>query len=52
MLDDVIFVTDSININLYFLRTLREFCLTIQLSSLDDNEKDIQIAKEDRKSVV
>ncbi len=46
MLDDVIFVTDSININLYFLRTLREFCLTIQLSSLDDNEKDIQIAKD------
>lgn len=46
MLDDVIFVTDSININLYFLRTLREFCLTIQLSSLDDSEEDIQMAKD------
>ena len=33
MLDDITFVSDSINVNLFFLRTIREFCLTIQLST-------------------
>ena len=32
MLNDVDYVQESIAINLYYLRTLREFCLNIQTS--------------------
>lgn len=39
MLDDISFVGQSVNINLYFLRTLREFCATIQLASLEGNSE-------------
>lgn len=39
MLDDISFVGQSVNINLYFLRTLREFCATIQLASLESNSE-------------
>ncbi len=38
MLNDISFVADSIKTNLFFLRTLREYCLSIQLSFYVNNK--------------
>lgn len=45
MLDDISFVGQSVNINLYFLRTLREFCATIELASLESNSENSKVAE-------
>jgi len=46
MLSDASFVLQSLNSNLYFLRTLREFCTNLQLSFLSNNEEYIDTARD------
>lgn len=46
MLDNESFIVQSINSNLYYLRTIREFCISLQLAFLDNNKKFISKAKE------
>lgn len=38
MLNDEEFYSESLNTNLYYLRTLRDFCINIKLSFYEDNE--------------
>ena len=46
MLSDSSFVSQSLNSNLYFLRTIREFSTNIQLSFLSNNNEYIETAKD------
>lgn len=45
MLSDSTFVTQSLIDHLFYLRTLREFCLNIQLSFYQNNQNIIEIAE-------
>lgn len=49
MLSDALFVQQSLINNLFYLRTIREFCLTIQLSFYKNNESYSEIAEGIRK---
>ncbi len=44
MLSDTLFIQQSFINNLFYLRTLREFCLTIELSFYQNNESYITVA--------
>ena len=44
MLNDTLFIQQSLINNLFYLRTLREFCLTIQLSFFENNKSYSEIA--------
>lgn len=46
MLDDISYVSESLNSGLYFLRTLREFAINIQLSFLENNIEYIEAARD------
>lgn len=46
MLSDSSFVSQSLNSNLYFLRTIREFATNIQLSFLSNNNEYIETARD------
>ena len=46
MLSDSSFVSQSLNSNLYFLRTIREFSTNIQLSFLSNNNEYIETARD------
>lgn len=46
MLNDASFVTQTLNTNLYYLRTIREFAINIQLAFLDNNQEYIEAAKD------
>ena len=46
MLSDAAFVLQTLNSNLYFLRTLRGFATNIQLSFLENNNEYIEAAKD------
>lgn len=46
MLNDVSFVLQSLNSNLYYLRTIREFSSNLQLSFLENNNEYIETAKD------
>jgi len=45
MLNDSTFISQSLINNLFFLRTIREFCLNIELSFYQNNQNIIDIAK-------
>ena len=45
MLPDTTFVTQSLIDHLFYLRTLREFCLNIQLSFYQNNQNIIEVAE-------
>lgn len=46
MLTDASFVLQTLNSNLYYLRTIREFSINIQLSFLQNNSEYIEAAKD------
>jgi len=46
MISDASFVLQSLNSNLYFLRTIREFAINIQLSFLENNNEYIDTARD------
>lgn len=45
MINDITFISQSLINNLFYLRTIREFCLNIQLSFYKNNENIINIAE-------
>ena len=49
MLSDTLFIQQSLINNLFYLRTIREFCLTIQLSFYENNKSYSEIAEGFRK---
>lgn len=49
MLNDLTFVQDSLNTNLFFLRTIRQYCLNIQLAFYKNNQVYVQQADDLRK---
>ena len=46
MINDTLFMIQSLIDNLFYLRTMREFCLNIQLSFLENNKYYIDIAND------
>ena len=46
MLSDASFVLQTLNSNLYFLRTIKEFAINIQLSFLENNSEYIETARD------
>lgn len=46
MISDTIFISQSLINNLFYLRTLREFCLNVQLSFFNNNQNIISIAND------
>lgn len=49
MLSDALFIQQSLINNLFYLRTIREFCLTIQLSFYENNRSYSEVAEGLRK---
>ena len=49
MLSDTLFIQQSLINNLFYLRTIREFCLTIQLSFYENNKSYSEMAEGFRK---